>query len=820
LFPAYFPQFKEKARVNVEDKIWGQSNERVEALYPNYNPYAKEEIVKELFKQQVSNKAIFKKEVDKEYKELIDQYQDKDGQTYLLELDPYHWMRYTANVLKNGHPGDRQEGKKIYDEYMLAPLGSSISYVRLLFYLSAFLYNVFVFFVKGTSLSTFTFYLPLFYAAIFLVVVYFFSKRIFSPAAAFFTTLFVGLNNVFLQRSCAGWFDYDTLSLLVPVLITWFLLEALRNNNNVKKVIVFSLLAAFFQGVYPVVWIGWWFIFLVAGGFFFCSILNNYLIYQNDFKKANRETKHYFISAIVFIVFSVIFILLFARLDLARTIFVAIRDNLNLGKSVSASIWPNTYYTVGELTSVNLAKLDDYLYGKIIFLLSLLSMFWVYAKERRGSRKDFFYIMFFWFLFMLFASLKSIRFTMFLALPLGFFMGAFIIDVWRQVRSKFVSNFKVRISMISVVALLIIFILRTFIFTGVAAAKYIYPLMNDDWQKVLTHIKDNTPGDAIINSWWDYGDWYKTVGERRVIFDGQSQHRPLAYWMARVLLSSDEEKSLRLLKMVNNASDRTFPKLNRHITDPFECAAVLDKLFSLNRSEGKSLLLGRGVGDKAVDKILDDLHNKPATAYFLVEESLLGKMGNISFLGNWDFKKLYVYRNLSKPKEEVLANLSRIFGISLEVAKQYYDEIVITPRDDSIYEALSDRVSFYSKVDEGRLEGDSLYFDNGLVFDKVAEKGAVYSRRDKKYKTVKNMFVSYEDREKEIENEEGDFNKSVLLFEIDDKYKSIVLDSPLEKSLFSRLYFLRGRGLKYFEPFIIDDEAKIYVYKINWESLK
>lgn len=53
LFPAYFPQLEKKAKEIVESKLWNTSVEEVESLYPDYNLYAKKEIVEMLFKEKI-----------------------------------------------------------------------------------------------------------------------------------------------------------------------------------------------------------------------------------------------------------------------------------------------------------------------------------------------------------------------------------------------------------------------------------------------------------------------------------------------------------------------------------------------------------------------------------------------------------------------------------------------------------------------------------------------------------------------------------------------------------------------------------------------
>ncbi|MBU1122037.1 MAG: dolichyl-diphosphooligosaccharide--protein glycosyltransferase subunit STT3 [Candidatus Omnitrophica bacterium] len=818
LFPAYFPQYKKQAQVTVKNKILDEIEETINQAYSDYNLYAKQAIRKEMFKARLKDKEKFKQEVNKEYFKLKDKFQNEDGQTYLLELDPYHWARYTANVLENGHPGDETRDGKAYDTYMLAPIGRAAPSEQFLFYSSAYLYTLFNTFYKGINLQTFLFYLPLLYVLIFLVLLYFFTKSVFSHMAAFFTTLFVGFNIMFVQRSCAGWFDSDSLSLIMPLLIVWFILLALKDGNSLKKIVFFALCAAVFQGTYPTIWMGWWFIFLVVIGFYFCSILNNYLIHQHDFRMGNKENLKYWVSLSVFVIGTVVFCFLLAKENCFYRIFYHVAEQLRLGESITPDIWPNTYYTVGELMSSNLSKIADYLHGKVIFMIALIGMFCIYIVDRRSRRKDFFYLMFFWCVFMVFASLKSVRFCIFLAVPLGVFLGGCISNMPKLIK-KLAPNPKLKLSVWILFVLLCMFLVKSFLIAGYTGVNYTHPLMNDHWQKTFKYIKANTPQDAIINSWWDYGDLFKTEASRRVIFDGQSQNTPLAYWMGQVLLAKDEDRALRILRMLNNSSTQTFGLLNKYISNQYECVMSLEKLLSSSKEEGRKLLMEIGVTDEDSTEIISNLHKKPSEAYFIVESSMLSKINSISFLGNWDFRKLYVHRNISKPRKEVIGNLINIFGLTLSAAQKYYEEIVITPSGKAIYEAISERNNFFCPFMEGKQSGALVHFDNGVVYNLDEKRGLVYSARNKKYKEIKDGFIFENDKGQRIENEEADFDKGVFIVKLEDKYKSIVLDTALVDSLFVRMYLLEGRDLEFFELFYKDEEAKIYVYKIKWEEL-
>ena len=61
---------------------------------------------------------------------------------------------------------------------------------------------------------------------------------------------------------------------------------------------------------------------------------------------------------------------------------------------------------------------------------------------------------------------------------------------------------------------------------------------------------------------------------------------------------------------------------------------------------------------------------------------------------------------------------------------------------------------------------------------------------------------------------------SALLLEDGDAFRIIEVDRELAGSLFARLYFLRGRGLRYFKPYTDnnDEQNHIGVFEIDWTA--
>jgi len=62
-----------------------------------------------------------------------------------------------------------------------------------------------------------------------------------------------------------------------------------------------------------------------------------------------------------------------------------------------------------------------------------------------------------------------------------------------------------------------------------------------DWLDSMEWIKNNTPKDAVVAAWWDYGYWISTMGERATLADNSTIHTSIIENIARMLLSNPDE---------------------------------------------------------------------------------------------------------------------------------------------------------------------------------------------------------------------------------------------------------------------------------------
>ncbi|HZS73330.1 MAG TPA: peptidylprolyl isomerase [Candidatus Nitrosotalea sp.] len=79
-----------------------------------------------------------------------------------------------------------------------------------------------------------------------------------------------------------------------------------------------------------------------------------------------------------------------------------------------------------------------------------------------------------------------------------------------------------------------------------------FAISTSDWPDALNWIKNNTPKDSVVASWWDYGYWVQTLGERKTLADNSTVDTNTIANIARMLLDSPDEAWKALKNMGAN----------------------------------------------------------------------------------------------------------------------------------------------------------------------------------------------------------------------------------------------------------------------------
>jgi hypothetical protein len=161
--------------------------------------------------------------------------------------------------------------------------------------------------------------------------------------------------------------------------------------------------------------------------------------------------------------------------------------------------------------------------------------------------------------------------------------------------------------------------------------------------------------------------------------------------------------------------------------------------------------------------------------------------------------------------------LSEIFSLSREQAEVIYQEVKL-PFIGNNTEFNSSRYKVIFSVAKGSREDGLIYFDNGIVFNLANLKARVFFPENSEYKVFKYVYFFDGKKMAYYQDPASNFTQACLALEEKNEFSAIGLSRELIKSLFVKLYFLKGKGLKYFEPFYMDEKEGRYIFRINWAN--
>ena len=104
-----------------------------------------------------------------------------------------------------------------------------------------------------------------------------------------------------------------------------------------------------------------------------------------------------------------------------------------------------------------------------------------------------------------------------------------------------------------VIATVVILTLLVNISAGVANAQSLGGSPNNLWEENLDWMEQNTEEGSVILSWWDYGYWFESIGQRAAVADGgnkgyYSSEEKVNYPLAEFLTSSNPENHTEFLE--------------------------------------------------------------------------------------------------------------------------------------------------------------------------------------------------------------------------------------------------------------------------------
>lgn len=781
--------------------------------------------------------------------QLKNMFADENGRMYLIALDPYWYLRLTENYHDHGHLGEtlkEVDGKLVpYDTIQYAPPGHPApDKVPILSLVTLGIYSIWHSFDSTVTLMNAAFWVPALMGMLLGIPIFFMIRRSTSSnVGGVVGALIIASSPALLYKTSAGFADTPIFEVLPILFIAWFIMEAIHYQNNLKKSIIFTALATLLIALYPRMWAGWWYAYNIVTGF-----LIIYLAYLCVVKKSHESDNFKNLLSI-----TGLFVL---GGGLLVSVFYGINSFINgvlspVGfttiKVVShATGWPNVYTTVSELSATSFNSIVNNSVGSIwLFIVGILGVISSFISLRHGKKEfDVKYglLLILWLAATGYAATKGVRFIGLMTPPLAIGIGILagqlenIVKISKSNLIKYslypvvgivsllsiatnagkipeiiLPSTYVPIAAYGLISLVVVLLLYkiadiissdrenkfkklfsvllgiALVLPSLASAVPLYtaPTFNDGWKESLDWIKTETPNNSVITCWWDNGHIYTWATRKMVTFDGGSQNSPRAYWVGKAYSTSNENLSVGILRMLATSGDKAFEKdgilMNKTNNSVGETVKILNEILPVSKSKAYNILVNKyNLTEKEALEVLNATHPENPNPDYLITYNRMTDIAPVwSMFGNWDFSMPPNTPNEERESgyytklrgEGVLNNGTLFIRVPIQKTQNYAVMNVILIQNSSI-------ASY-----------DLTYNTNtGTV---MSEKTTGFHKV-----IVKNGNNVYE---KEF-NKNGTISEIVRLVPVgNNQYYAYVwiASRNLEDSIYTRLHFLDGYGLKH-----------------------
>ncbi|HIP16598.1 MAG TPA: hypothetical protein EYG77_05315 [Methanothermococcus okinawensis] len=510
--------------------------------------------------------------------------------------------------------------------------------------------------------------------------------------------------------------------------------------------------------------------------------------------------------------------------------------------------WPNVFTTVSELQTPTIKEIVNEALGDfllfILGVLGILASFISMRYEKENIKIDLKYalLLTIWLAATYYAATKGIRFISLMAPPLSIGVGIFIGQLVNIINRRtdelinwiiyptvgiffFYTLFKTLPKIPKIILpttyvpiaaygfLLVLGILSIYKITDIVVSHnnrmkkiatlllalslvlpplasavpfYTVPTFNNGWKEGLDWIKEDTPNNTVITSWWDNGYIYAWATRKMVTFDGGSQNSPRAYWVGRIFATSNENLSVGIIRMLATSGDKAFERggilMNYTHNNVSMTVKILNEILPVSRSKAYKILTEKyHLSDKDARTLLNYTHPENPNPDYLITYNRMTDIAPVwSMFGFWnfnlppetpDYKREKGYYVRLPGGNGFLINNSFVIEIPIQKKGNYMIENLIVIKNNTLY-------SYDIAYDMNR---NAIVSKNITGFHKV-----IVEYGDKLYSKVfnKNGVYSLIVRVKSLDN------KRYVIY-------AWISTRNLEDSIYTKLHFLDGAGLKH-----------------------
>ena len=492
----------------------------------------------------------------------------------LFEFDPFFNYRATEYILENG----TDAYFNWIDEKSWHPFGRNVSETSqvTLHLTAASLYTIFNF---GSSLYDFTILFPMVVGSLTAIAVFAFVRVLGGTTAGLFAALIFSISLPIFTRGLIGWFKSEPLGLFFAFIAMYLFVSGLKFNKG-KISLIKLVTAGFFLSLGLSAWGGILFFVMPIVLFYFSLPFiknkDNFIIWAAPvfsisvilFSLLFERTSTFIIGyaglaillPTVFIILSVIVMKFSNERTKIRNCIILLISFIASGIGIFNSgiiglpsfrylnavnpfltAQDNLTDSVAEHTTTSLSLSFTFL--SVFLIFAVIGIWFLFSRKTINLKIDMRIFAIFTSILAIYVSSAFVRLELFASVGI-IILGSIGLAILSQ--KIFEQNKQNLTKIIFPAVIIILFIIPVTMpenNSWLSWADFPPSILNggssftqftsDDWKDAMLWIKENTPEDAIVASWWDYGYWITTLSERTTLADNATlndwQIKKIAY---------------------------------------------------------------------------------------------------------------------------------------------------------------------------------------------------------------------------------------------------------------------------------------------------
>jgi dolichyl-diphosphooligosaccharide--protein glycosyltransferase/undecaprenyl-diphosphooligosaccharide--protein glycosyltransferase len=436
--------------------------------------------------------------------------------------------------------------------------------------------------VLPLSLETLMFYMPAFFSSLLVIPLILIGKTLDEIEVGFIAALIGSIAWSYYNRTMVGYYDTDFLNVLLPTVLLWSLIYALRTNDE-KYLIIAALDSIFYR---------WWYPQSYSLEFAFIALLCIYLLYQY----AKKENLIQTITLISFMLLAIVNLDEWIRFIMVALLYIALKLQENLVKKYIYYIFIASvciFFVTGGIDPI-ISKLQGYVFKDTINQINNglgLHFFTVTQTIREASQIPFEtfanrisgHIVIFILAFAGYIFLTIRHRVMLLAIPM-IGLGFLAYGIPNLINGAGLRFTVYAVPIMALGAGYAIYYISTFLSKNLLSSqmvnrKYIfmipltalalYPNIKHVLEykvptvfltpevQTLDHLKNVASREDYIVTWWDYGYPIRYYSDVKTLVDG-GRHMGSSNFPISFILTHDQQRAAKMARLEVEYTEENF----------------------------------------------------------------------------------------------------------------------------------------------------------------------------------------------------------------------------------------------------------------------